>query len=209
MPPEARASLAPLMEAKREMTVAAGDVLFNNRQQMDHIQERVRVEHPVGSAMDELKVIDALTRYAASTPPEKGRGITDSAWNDLVSGTVARSSVAVTGYTAEGRPIKEAVPAPDRSGAPPRPAQGFAVNDGRSLIKARQEVEVAVRKDPPVHVIEVPAPSATATAPASAAGRDMEAAKQFFRNQVEHFKQVLHGPPVIVTPSPADHAPSP
>jgi hypothetical protein len=201
LPPEVRAAAAPLLEAKRTLTVVAGDIAYNKKQQVAHIEDRVDVKHPVSSAMDELKLITALTQFAASVSPESGRGVTDSAWNDLVSRSVGQSSVTVTGYDISGRPFKETARPPEAPNAPPRPSQGFA-KDPRSLLKARREVEAAAQKPPVIRRIEVPSPSTPAAAPARDGDRDLKAATDFFQEQVSHFKKLIQGEPIIVSPSP-------
>jgi len=201
LPPEQKAAAAPLLEAKRTLTVVAGDIAYNKKQQVAHIEDRVDVKHPVSSAMDELKLITALTQFAASVSPESGRGVTDSAWNDLVSRSVGQSSVTVTGYDISGRPFKETARPPEAPNAPPRPSQGFA-KDPRSLLKARREVEAAAQKPPVIRHIEVLSPSTPAAAPARDGDRDLKAATDFFQKQVSHFKKLIQGEPIIVSPSP-------
>ena len=201
--PEQKAAAAPMLEAKRTLTVVAGDIASNKKQQVAHIEDRVEVKHPVSSTMDELKLVTALTQFAASVSPESGRGVTDSAWNDLVSRSVAQSSVTVRSYDISGRPIKETARPPGMPNAPPRPNQGFAVNDGRSLLKARAVVEDAANKPPVIRRIDVPSPSTQASAPGGDGDRDHSAATQFFKERVNHFKRLIQGQPIVVSPSPA------
>jgi|EndMetStandDraft_4_1072995.scaffolds.fasta_scaffold00081_15 hypothetical protein len=196
--PEQKAAAAPLLEAKKTLTVVAGDIASNKKQQVAHIEDRVEVKHPVSSAMEELKLVTALTQFAASVSPESGRGVTDSAWNDLVSRSVAQSSVTVRSFDINGRPIKETARPPEMPNAPPRPNQGFA-RDPRSLLKARSVVEDAANKPPVIRRVDVPSPSTQASAP----GRDLSAATQFFQEQVNHFKKLIQGEPIVVSPSPA------
>jgi len=60
-------------------------------------------------------------------------------------------------------------------------------------------VEDAANKPPVIRRVDVPSPSTQASAP----GRDLSAATQFFQEQVNHFKKLIQGEPIVVSPSPA------
>jgi hypothetical protein len=209
--PEQQASIAPLVDAARSFKSAVGDAAFNQQQQQTLLQERARGSIPVAGSLDELRMVELLSRLgAARGSAESQSDLAGKGWIDLVTRDAGRS-VRITGFDADGRPRKETIVSP-ASSAPgaesARPLRGFAAaavpaserSDERrgapspatahATVKLEHAVQQAQQKQ--VKMIFVPSPAGGAPS-ASERARDASAAQKFYRDCLESISRAIGG----------------